>query len=146
MYGDWIIPVDIKDSDGGLGNYISVTGVASSEEFVDVFKKHLEQDEEKFKKYLYSLCDYTGIRQFDLSNPMIQQLADMSVRAMEINPDAIVALVADQDLYFGLSRMFEALVFDAGWETNVFGSKEEAVEWIRERVNDKFGIDNLTFS
>ena len=42
--------------------------------------------------------------------------------------------------------MFEALVFDAGWETNVFGSKEEAVEWIRERVNDKFGIDNLTFS
>ena len=140
------MPVEINDCDGGLGNYILVRGVASAEEYVDAFKRHLEQDEEKFKKYLYSLCDYTGIRQFDISNPMVQQLADMSVRAMKINPDVIVAIVADQDLYFGLSRMFEALVFDKGWETYVFRSKEEALDWIREKVKEKFGIDNLTFN
>ena len=140
------MPVEINDCDGGLGNYILVRGVASAKEYVDAFERHLEQDEEKFKNYLYSLCDYTEVKQFDLSSPMVQQLADMCLRAMEINPDAIVALVADQDLFFGLSRMFEALVFEEGWETNVFRSKEKAVEWIRERVRDRFGINDLTFS
>jgi hypothetical protein len=140
------MPVEIYDCDDGLGHYIVVRGAASVEEYVDAFKRHLEQDEEKFKKYMFCLCDYRGIKQFDLSSPMVQQLADMSVRAMEINSDAIVALVADQDLYFGLSRMFEALVFDKGWETYVFRSKEKALDWIRERVKEKFGIDNLTFN
>ena len=140
------MPVEINDCDGGLGSYILVSGDASEEEFIDAFKMLLNQDEEKYKKYLYSLCCYTGIKQFGLSTPMVQQLADMSVRAMKINPDAIVALVADQDLYFGLARMFDALVFDEGWETNVFRSKEEAIDWIRERVKDKFRIDNLTFN
>jgi hypothetical protein len=46
---------------------------------------------------------------------------------------------------YGLSRMFDALVFNEGWETMVFRSKK-AVEWLRKRVKEKFGIDNLTLN
>ena len=152
LIGIWLnqrvgkMSVEVKDCDGGLGSCFMLRGVASAEEYVDVLRRHLEQDEEKYKQYLYGFTDCTGVSQFDISTPHIQQIADMCVRAMQINPDAIVAIAADQDLYYGFSRMFDALVFKEGWETNVFRSKKEAVEWIRERVRDKFGIDDLTFN
>ena len=39
----------------------------------------------------------------------------------------------------------ELFVYQSCWETRLFRTKPLAVKWIRERVSDKFGIDDLTF-
>jgi hypothetical protein len=44
--------------------------------------------------------------------------------------------------------MWEFFIENIGllWETMVFRDREEAEAWLKERVKEKFGIDDLTFS
>ena len=52
-----------------------------------------------------------------------------------------MAIVAPRDLEYGLSRMWQAFVEDNGWETMVFRSREQAEEWVREKVSQNFSTD-----
>lgn len=140
------MPIEIKDCDGGLGNIIVGRGIVTDKELIDALKRHLTQDKEKFKKYRYSFSDYTAETKMNISSETIKFIAQQCKEASKINSDAIVATVATNDLIYGLSRMAEALMYETGWETMVFRSKKKAVEWIKERVKDKFEIDDLTFS
>lgn len=62
------MPIEIKDLQGGLGNIIIGFGVVTDKEYVDALKEHLTQDKEKFKRYRYSLCDFTAITKAEVSS------------------------------------------------------------------------------
>ena len=138
--------IETTDLDGGIGVLFVGRGIVTNQEYIDTYERHLKQDKEKFSKYRYSLSDFTQVTDADVNNDSIQFIAGLCISASRINPYPIVALVADMSLVYGLSRMFEALSNETGWEIMVLRSKEEAVEWIKERVKDKYGIDNLSFS
>ena len=140
------MPYEIKDCDGGIGNIIEGRGIVTNQEFIDFFKRHLTQDKDKFSKYRYSLIDYTAVTKVDVGSESIEFIADFCIAASKVNPDPILAFAAEDDLIFGLSRMYESFVYQTDWEIRVFRSKKDAMEWIKERVKDKFGIDDLTFS
>jgi len=139
------MPIEIKDCDGGIGVRLVFQGVVSDKEYLESLERHLTQDNERFKKYRYSLTDLSALTEVNVTNATIQQVAYLCEEASKINPDPLVAFFADNDLFYGLSRMFETLVMNTNWETMAFRSRNEAVEWIRERVREKFGIDDLTF-
>lgn len=42
-------------------------------------------------------------------------------------------------------KMWEMLSDEMNWETMVFRNREDAEAWIKERVKEKYGIDDLTF-
>jgi hypothetical protein len=42
--------------------------------------------------------------------------------------------------------MWEILSEGSDWEVMVFRSRPKVVGWIKERVKEKYGIENLTFS
>lgn len=63
------MPVEINDSDEGLGNIIIGRGNIKQTKLVNALKKHLTQDKNKFKQYKYSLSDYSAITQLELSTP-----------------------------------------------------------------------------
>ena len=140
------MPIDIKDADNGLGIIITASGFLSEDDFFNVGRRVLIKNGDKSYKFKYCLWVYTKTNQIDFSSPAIEQIAKMFTKAIKVNPEAIVATVANQDLAYGISRMFEALVFEEDLDINVFKSKEDAEEWIRKRAKDKFGIDVLTFS
>lgn len=139
------MPIEIKDLDGGLGTYIRGWDVIKKGELTNKLKIHASQDKEKLKKYRYSLSDYTAITKADISQSSIDQTADILLNLARINPDIIVATVANQDYIFGLSRMGEILRSSGGWAEMVFRNIEEAETWIRKRMKEKFGIENITF-
>ena len=139
------MPIEIKDLDGGLGTYIRGWGVVKEGELTNQLKIHTSQDKEKFLKYRYSLSDYTEITKADVSDTNLQLTADILLKAASINPDVIVATVAHEDFIFGLARMGEILRGSGGWEEMVFRNIEEAKNWIRQRVKEKFGIESITF-
>jgi hypothetical protein len=138
--------IDIWESDGGLGNIINGWEIIKGKEFVEVLKEYLTQDEEKFKNYKYSLADYTATKEFDVSSEAISLIADYCNTASIVNPDAIVAIVCTQDLIYGLMRMWEMLSSKISWEKMVFRNREDAEAWIRERMKEKHGIDDLRLS
>ena len=139
------MPIEIKDVQDGLGVVITGWGVLTEKEFIDAFKEHLTQDEEKFRKYRYSIADYTALTKEEISNEAFVLLADFCVSAAENNSEVVVATVADQDLIFGLSRMAHSLQFATGWEHNTFRNRQDAENWIKERVKDRFGLEEITF-
>jgi len=139
------MPIEIEDCDGGIGVRLVFRGIVTDQEFLESLKWHLTQDNERFKKYRYSLSDLSAITEVNIAHETIQQVAYLCEDAAKINPDPFVAYFADNDLVYGLSRMFDTLVGNTNWETMVFRSRNEALEWIRERVKEKFGIDDLTF-
>ncbi len=139
------MPIEITDLHDGLGNIIIGRGVITEEEYVATLKEHLTQDENKFKKYRFSLADYTAATKVDISSQAIKLIADFCIAAAVSNPEAVVAVVADQDLTFGLARMSEILMAKTGWESQVFRNRKDAESWIQKRIKEKYGLDDVAF-
>jgi hypothetical protein len=53
----------------------------------------------------------------------------------------IVAFVAKSNGVLGFARMWEAFIEGIDWETKVVPTIEEAEDWVRLRVRDKFGLE-----
>lgn len=138
--------IEIRDTDNGIGNIITGHGSINSHEWLELLKNHLSQDKEKLRKYRYSLSDYTATCELDFSTPTIRIAAELCKKSAMINPNAIVAIAAGNDFSFGMSRMWETLASDTNWECMVFRSLDDAKTWISNRVNEKYGIDTLTFN
>jgi hypothetical protein len=138
--------IEIRDVDGGLGNIIIGRGIIIDEEYVDALKEHLTQDENKFKKYRYSLSDYTATAEIDIATKSVDLIAHYCRKASIVNPEAVVAIITNEDLIYGLARMWEILIDETDWETMVFRNRKDAEAWIRERVKEKYGIEDLTFT
>ena len=139
------MPFEIIDLDEGRGTTMLGSGIFTGEEYIDALERHLLQDKEKFKKYRYSLFDITAVTEMTaFPSGTIHLAVDMCKQAAQINPDVVVAIVADKDLPFGLSRMYEILMNETGWEIMIFKARDAAETWIKEKAKEKFGIENLT--
>jgi hypothetical protein len=53
------------------------------------------------------------------------------VRTLDGGPDARLALVASEDLAYGMANIFRAWIESAKFETEIFATREEAVAWLR---------------
>ena len=137
--------IEIRDLNNGLGNIIIGRGIVKEEELFDVLQKHLTQDKDKFKKYKYSLIDFMEATKLEASNQIVEQIAEICQSSSIVNPEAIVAVSANQDFIFGIARMWEILSDGTNWETMVFRNRKEAETCIREKAKKKYGIDGLTF-
>ena len=69
----------------------------------------------------------------------------LSKNALKVNPDIVIASVADQDIMFGLTRMAHAMRDGTDCENEIFQNRQDAEEWIREKVK-KYGIEDQEFS
>ena len=145
------MPIRIKDGDSGIGNIVESRGRVTDQDLVDSLRQHLTQDKAKFKKYKYMLIDHTELTTVDISDETVESIAGLCAEISRINPDTIVAMVnnapigANIDLINRLSKMSELFIYQSCWESRIFRTKPSAVRWIREKVKEKFDIDNLTF-
>ena len=114
-----------------------VRGALNDDELTGALKEHLDQAPEKFRRYRYSLSDYTATTRIDLPSSSVKSIARYCKEASRINPDAVVTIVAPQDLAYGLSRMWEAHmeVKKTGFETMTFRKREDADAWINSKMN-----------
>lgn len=140
------MPIEIRDLDCGVGVIITAQRFVTEKEWVDAIIPHLTQDENKFKKYRYSLSDYTAVTKIEISNNAIRRIAGYCESASRINPKPVVAVVSNDELIYGLSRMWENLICSTDWETMVFRNREDAEAWITKEVKEKFSIENPVFS
>jgi hypothetical protein len=138
------MPILIRDLNGGVGVSVTGWGVITEKEYVDALRKNLTQDNHKFKKYRYCLSDWTAVSKVTISTKAIELIAWLSKSAALVNPEVVIATVADQDIMYGLSRMAQTLRDEADWENEVFRNRQDAEVWIKKRVKEKYGIDDPT--
>jgi hypothetical protein len=139
-----VMPIIINDLDDGLGVSITGQGALTDDEFGNALKSHLTQDQDKFKRYRYSLADYTNVTKVEVSIETVKYIANLCVSSAKVNPSVVHADVANQDLIFGLARMAEILRDLTGWESMVFRNRKDAEIWIKEKVKEKYGLSDLT--
>ena len=142
------MPIEIKNIDNGIGNIIVGRGAISEDEIVTALRYHLTQDEAQFKKYKYSLSNYLAATEISVSQEAIIEIADYCIASSYVNPDAVIAIVAPQDIFYGMARMWEYFFYlhaKNSWESKVCRELDKAKDWISKRVNDKFGILDLSF-
>jgi hypothetical protein len=144
------MPIETKELDGGIGDLISGKGLFTGKEYVEAFKTRLRQIKRKIKNkvkmHKYTLIDYTAVTGVEVSSQAIIQVAELCKDAAKVKHDSIVAVVATKDFEYGLSRMSQTLMDETKWEHEVFRSRTDAELWIKKRVKEKYGIENLTIS
>ncbi len=134
--------IELKVTDDEQGVVLAYSGFIADDEYRETLLSHFAEAPDQFQRYRYSISDFLAVTEIGITAETIGRIAQESLAAAQRNPDVIVALVADKDLYFGLSRMWASMVEPIPWETRVFRTREEADDWVRARVNARFGIDN----
>ena len=140
------MPIQIEDLDNRIGNLIRLTGSVDEDEYFAAIRPHLEQEPNKFAKYRFSISDYSQVTELTIPSSAVKRLADLCKVSAQTNPEVLIATVAQGDLAFGVSRMWEMLIDEVeGWEPRVFRSMPDAQDWINLRVHARFGLTGLTF-
>ena len=145
------MPIEIKDCDEGIGVIIETHQRLADQELIDAFDDHLAPDPEKFKQYKYILIDHTALTKVDITDETVETISGLFAEPSRVNPDSIVALVvyvsygANIDQADRISKLNELFSNQACWETLLFRTRPQAVRWIRGKVKEKYGIDDLTF-
>jgi hypothetical protein len=76
------------------------------------------------------LVDLSGIRDTDVTTAALRRVARIYAETDKRPEDSRVAIVAPADLFFGLSRMYEAFRGDSPLEIRVFRALGEARAWL----------------
>jgi len=102
------------------------TGVLRFEEVMSVVRAFYGGD--PTKNVLWDLIDITEIQ---LTSEEVEKIATFSPRYEGNRPSGKTAFVAQEDILFGLSRMFGTLsdIHGAPHYISVFRSIEEALQW-----------------
>jgi hypothetical protein len=139
------MPIEINYLDGERGVLFIGAGKVTGEEII-TSNRQVFSSEEKMKKVKYGLIDYSKITQFEVSTVEVESIISQEKKASEYIADGVLAIVAKKNVAFGINRMWESIAEYRGlqWETMVFRHREDAEVWIRQKVNQKFGIGDLT--
>jgi len=134
------MPIEIQGRQNGLGVIYYCHGAVTIDDFFQAGVAFLAFPEE-IKKWRYSIVDLTAVDSMEISSGDIRAVVEQSKRiAVVAVPGPLIAVASPNDLGYGLSRMWEALMDDVGWETITLRSRSEAEHWILERMKEKFGI------
>ncbi|MCH7645204.1 MAG: hypothetical protein IH974_10250 [Myxococcales bacterium] len=128
------MPIELRYRDDGSGVVYICTGVVTAADF---FKASEEvYSEERIDRLRYQLVDFTATEHLDSNLEDTRTNAEIDVVAANQNPNFIIAIVGPDDLTFGLSRMWEAMVSHSDLRTRVFRSIPDAERWIKDTLHD----------
>jgi hypothetical protein len=119
------MPIEIRYLDNGTGVLHIGTGRMTGKDILEAKLATFESGE-KTRRYHYGLIDYAQVDDLEVSRYELEMVAARDKRAAILAPSVFVAIVAIEDFVFGLARMWQAFMGDAGWETHVFRSCGEA--------------------
>lgn len=135
------MPIILKNLDDGIGAVFVCQGNVTGQEIIQANRGILSYTD-KLKKSRYCIIDYSETTQYQVSASEIEIIADQDKEIAKYVGDYIVAIVANKNLQFGFSRMWQSICEADGlkWQTMVFKKRHEAEKWVKEKAKEKFGI------
>ena len=127
------MPVRIHYREDGIGLELTASGVLTGHEVFEMNKELYSG--ELLKRQRYQLVDCLDVGEFLVTPGQARKLAEQDLAAAKMNPDMVIAVIADNDLGFGMSRMWESFVDRGTLRTRVFRDRESAEEWLESVVS-----------
>lgn len=138
--------VEIRQLDNGLGLAITWSGTLTEAEYLDFYREQLSKESVQHQEHRYSITDWSDVTETQLSPDAIAQVAWLFRDVADVSSHPVIAIVAREDMSFGLCRMWEMQTADSEPIMMVFREREAAKIWVRQQVKARYGIDNLTFN
>lgn len=91
---------------------------------------------DRFRACRFWYADFTGSDLTGVTPEHIRQLGEIAERAAKTNPDLVVAIVAPEDLQFGLGRMWTLFTDVTDWTLGTFRTRHEAAVWLSECLGE----------
>jgi hypothetical protein len=132
------MPIVVKYIDAGRGVIYMGQGIVTGADLLGANKEIYSRDLAA-EPYHYGLFDANGITGLTATIDEMRELATAAVAASRRMPQFVVAIYAKDMVTFGLARMWETLVAQSGWVTNVFRERREAVAWLKREVAERMG-------
>jgi hypothetical protein len=133
--------VQLEFVQDGLGVYFRCRGDVNVQQFADA-NQQLMAANAKTKKLKFAIVDLAGMNPMYVASSEMEQIVQQDRQIAALLPDGvIVALVAEQNVVYGLARMWEAFAAGINWETQSFRAEDDAKAWIRTRLKEKFKIE-----
>lgn len=117
----------------GIGAEYTSSGVLTGQDLLDADER-LREAVRCNSRIRYLLVDHSRVSEEEVDSASIRALARRTGETLELIPDGIVAIVAPNDVVFGLSRMWEIQAEQPGLLTFVARTREEAIAWLRRQL------------
>ena len=122
------MPINHSYSEDG-GVVITGAGLVTAKELFDGMNT-LYATPEQISKIRYQLSDFTAVSSWQITTAEIVELANLDNIAAKINPSMLIAIAANDDLTYGLSRLWEAYLDSSPLKSHVFKTVEECKAWL----------------
>lgn len=134
------MPVEINIIDNGMGIEFISSGVVTGKEIIEANRKIYNQ--EHLERLKYKIVDRSDCTDYQVTSHDIEVIADQDMMASEINKDITVLLVAPTELQFGMTRMWQTLSDESGFESIIFKDRPSANKYLKEKFSNP-DKDNL---
>ena len=139
------MPVIITELDDGYGNLIKGEGFVTGEEFFNALTKHVSKPKEQLEKYLYSISDYTEIKDSDVALEYLYKSALIMNDFSKINSDILIGIAASDPIAYNLAKLWSFVANITGWEIGVFRKRKDLDLWLNNKLNKKDSVLKLNF-
>jgi hypothetical protein len=128
--------IEVSLTDDGVGAIYRSFGVLTSQDLLDADERlHIEIIRNPELRYL--LVDHSAIPEEKVDVESLRVLAERVGENLEIIPEGLIAIVAPNDILYGLSRMWETLAEQSGLTTRVTRTRAEAVAWLKDELGQR---------
>ena len=128
------MPIETRYIADGTGFEMIGKGHITGKEICDALEEIYTS--EKLPQQKFQIWHFTEVDNFDFPKHEFDRMVRLDANASQSNPNIIIAVVGEEDLIFGMSRMWEAhmQIEDAGFETMTFRQRAEADAWISMKL------------
>ena len=137
------MPIELKFLDNGIGAIYLFKGVVTGQELLQS-NEEIFSAAERFNTARYGIIDLSIMEDLQISSCDMEKVVLQDTNASKINPNIVVAVIADTIIGFGFSRAWENLAGNVPWAKMVFKTKDRAFAWVKKTVKEKYGT-NITF-
>jgi hypothetical protein len=120
----------------GIGTVFTSSGLLTGQDLLDVDAR-LHEEVQRNPAIRYLLVDHSAIPEERVDSEAIRELAKRTAKNLEVVSDGIVAIVAPNDVLFGLSRMWEIQAEQPNLLTRVMRTRTEAIAWLEEELRQR---------
>ena len=135
------MPITIKYLNDGEGVVLKGCGNCGAIDFFAMQRDLFNRELSKGCAIKYVFCDYSEVESIDSPSQSFVDIADQANTETKFKRETLMAMVGSSDLMFGVERVFSSYLDKENWEVMVFRCRNNAYNWLRERVKEKYGGD-----
>jgi hypothetical protein len=127
------VPASNEIVDSGRGVVFHGVGALTGQEVIEA-KEALAAEGERLRGLEYALVLLVEVTEFRITVDEVRAITAIDERLAQFVPYFTVAIVTPRVHDFGVARMWEALLNQPSWTTQVFWDRDAAEAWVHARL------------